>query len=206
MQVFRDRASASAVAAKLITERLASRLDRQERASLMVSGGSTPATCLQILSKVNLPWSRVDITLTDEREVPSNHPDSNEKMVREKLLIANAGAGNFVRLEGENTRRLHPFACTLVGMGDDGHFASLFPDAPQLTKGLHSQAETIRVTTPSSPYERVSATLATIRESDLIILLIFGDTKRQIAEAPTGYPIDHLLSGEVSKVTTIWAP
>ena len=140
MHIFKDRASASAEAAKLIAERLSSQLDRQERASLMVSGGNTPATCLQMLSEANLPWSRVDITLTDEREVPSNHPDSNEKMVREKLLIANAGAGNFVRLQGDNTRRLHPFACTLIGMGNDGHFASLFPDAPQLTKGLQSQA------------------------------------------------------------------
>jgi 6-phosphogluconolactonase len=206
VQIFTDRKSASQAAADLITKSLTERLQHQKRASLMVSGGSTPAACFQTLSETDLPWSLIDITMTDERDVPSTHPDSNEKMVREKLMVANAASANFVKLEEDLSRSLTPFACTLVGMGEDGHFASLFPDSAQLEIGLHSTATVIKVTTPSSPHERSSATLNTLCASDLIIVLAFGAKKRVLLDAPEGYPIAHLLSQKGAPLTVLWAP
>ena len=127
-------------------------------------------------------------------------------MVGEKLMISKAASAKFVRLEGDKIRDLHPFACTLVGMGEDGHFASLFPDSPQLEDGLHSTAEVIKVSTPSSPYGRFSATLNTLCASKLIIVLAFGDKKRKLLDTPEGYPIAHLLAQRKTPVRTIWAP
>ncbi|MFT5101793.1 MAG: 6-phosphogluconolactonase [Candidatus Azotimanducaceae bacterium] len=206
MDVFTNRLLASNSAAHLIFESISAQLQKQERASVMVSGGSTPAVCFEALSKTDLPWSQIDITTTDEREVPPTHPDSNEKMVREKLMISMAASANFIRLEGDMIRALHPFSCTLVGMGEDGHFASLFPDSPQLEEGLHSTAEVIKVSTPSSPYERFSATLNTLCASELIIVLAFGDKKRKLLETPEGYPIAHLLKQQNVPVRIFWAP
>jgi 6-phosphogluconolactonase len=206
MDIFKDIQSASLATARMISDALGIKLSTHERASLMVSGGSTPLMCFKALSKSEVIWSRVDITLTDERDVPRDHPASNEKMIREHLLVANASRANFVALNTGNIQTLHPFACTLVGMGEDGHFASLFPDSPELEEGLNSESETVKVTTPSSDYNRTSATLNTISDSDLIILLIFGNVKKNIVEAPAGYPINHVLSQEQTPVRIIWAP
>jgi 6-phosphogluconolactonase len=206
MKVFTSRQCASSATTDLIIEQLSAQLQQQARASLMVSGGSTPAACFELLSESDLPWSRIDVTVTDERNVSPVHADSNENMVREKLMSANAGCANFVKLESSTVLSLFPFACTLVGMGEDGHFASLFPDSPQLEAGLCSAAPVVKVTTPSSPYDRTSASLGTLCASNLIILLAFGDAKRKLLDAPEGFPISHLLSQDKATVRTIWAP
>jgi 6-phosphogluconolactonase len=204
MHTFSDRASASAQAARLLATQLTHKLESQPRASLAVSGGSTPAVCLETLARLDLPWNRVDITLTDERHVPNTHPASNEKMVKEKLLRFNAAAARFFELSNDTTLQLQPFAGTLVGMGEDGHFASLFPDSAQLDAGLASPCGTIDISTPSSPHSRTSMTLSQLAKSDLIILLVFGNSKRRIVEAPAGFPVDHLLKR--APVNIIWAP
>ena len=204
MQIFKDRNSASLRAALLIEESLRNQLAQRERAALVVSGGSTPLSCLQMLSLTDLPWTRIDVTLTDERDVPPDHVDSNEKMIRENLLLANTTPARYIGLNADATRSLQPFACTLVGMGEDGHFASLFPDSPQLVEGLTSEKEIVSVTTPSSPYSRVSMTLNTIANSDAIILLIFGDIKRRIVEDPQGFPVYDLL--QKNSINVFWAP
>jgi 6-phosphogluconolactonase len=206
MEIFNDRDSASASAAQLIVACLNAQLQQQDRASLMVSGGSTPSACFKALSETDIPWSRIDITTTDERDVPTAHPDSNEKMVHEKLMVSNAACANFVKLGTDRTRGLRPFACTLVGIGEDGHIASLFPDSPQLEDGLHSTAAVIKITTPSSPYDRTSATLNTLCASNLIIMLAFGDTKRKLLDAPEDHPVAHLYSQQITPVRTLWAP
>lgn len=204
MEIFDNREAASEHAAKLMSECLIAQLENHERAGLVVSGGNTPLSCLQILSESDLPWHRVDVTLTDEREVPPDHCDSNEKMVRENLLVGRAKSARFLRLEMQTVVALQPFTCTLVGMGEDGHFASLFPDSPQLAEGLQSKSEILRVSTPSSPYARISMTLSSIINSRVIILLVFGDAKRRILERTEDYPVHHLLGN--ASVATIWSP
>ena len=206
MKIFQDRASASIEAAALIVEQLTNKLSLQERTSLMVSGGNTPRQCFEALSNAQIPWARVDISLSDERDVPSDHPASNERLLRETLLVNFAQESIFTPLLPQTDKPLQPFACVLIGMGEDGHFASLFPDSPELDEGLTSSAGAISVSTPSSDYSRISATLNTITESDLIVLLIFGEAKRKIAESPDGYPIQKLLAQTRTPVQIFWAP
>ena len=118
----------------------------------MVSGGNTPRQCFEALSNAQIPWARVDISLSDERDVPSDHPASNERMLRETLLVNFAQESIFTPLLPQTDKPLQPFACVLIGMGEDGHFASLFPDSPELDEGLTSSAGAISVSTPSSDF------------------------------------------------------
>ena len=203
MKTYEDRQQASEAAAIIIAHSLAEALRKKSNAWLTVSGGSTPAITFDSLSTFKLNWNEVDVTLTDERAVPNDHQESNERMVREHLLINSANAAHFHPLE-KSDLPITPFTTTLIGMGEDGHFASLFPDSPQLAEGLTSKENLIQVETPSSPFARTSMTLTRIIKSDLIVLLIFGDKKRQVIEAPDDFVINHLLKQTDPQI--IWAP
>ena len=158
--------------------------------------------------------------------MPSDHPDSNEKLVRETLLTGEALSANLLTvyepgvtieercsaLNDEIRQAPFPFACALLGMGEDGHFASLFPDAGNLDEGLDvdSKELCIPVHTAASPHPRVSLTLSALSRSDEILLLMFGDSKREVYEATkqaaNGYPVSHLLRQKRAPVHVYWAP
>lgn len=223
-KVFDTRQAASAAAAERIADLLRARLAREEQASFVVSGGTTPALCFECLSQATLEWDRVQVALSDERWVANSHKDSNERLVRETLLRnAAASAGLLGIYQDDLTvdercdsiqdeRPESGFACSLVGMGADGHFASLFPDADSLQAGLKIDSERfyIPVRTVASPHPRVSMTLAALLGSDAILLLFFGDEKRAVYEkAKAGdpsYPITALLQQTEVPVTLYWAP
>lgn len=223
---FKDREAASAAAAKVLASALARRLDAQKAASLVVSGGTTPGRTFQLLAQQELDWSRVRVLASDDRWVPADHEDSNEKLIRETLLTGNAGAAEFVSyfaagispaercdsLNDEIRLLPFPFACSLLGMGSDGHFASLFPDADNLADGLDydSQQMCLAVETEASPYSRISLTLSALSRSDQIALLFFGDDKWAVYKAARDgnkqFPVAHLLRQRRSPVNIYWAP
>jgi 6-phosphogluconolactonase len=105
-----------------------------------------------------------------------------------------------------------PFTVSLLGMGEDGHFASLFPDFPGLSEALDpgNEARCITVQTAGSPHLRISLTLAALVNSVRVVLLIFGAEKRKVfdlaADGATDYPIESLLKHIRSQLTVIWAP
>lgn len=204
IEMFDSRHAASRHVADILAAGLGKKLETGKSASFVASGGKTPVDCLKILSDVPLDWSRVSVTLTDEREVPADHRESNERLIRENLLIGNASTAHFVSLVEGKVNQLIPFTCTLLGMGEDGHFASIFPDSEQLQQALSSTSEIIRVETPSSPFARVSMTLNTINQSEALVLLIFGESKYRILNNPEGLPVERLLQNKALKV--IWAP
>lgn len=226
IDIFNDRKSASAAAAEKIAAAVKRRLDAQKAASLVVSGGTSPVDCLAELSQKDLDWERVEVLASDDRWVPPDHDDSNEKLVREHLLTGKAAAATFIPYysagtsPAERCRELDedirfipfPFACALLGMGADGHFASLFPDADNLATGLDPESTTlcIPVTTAASPHARISLTLSALARSDEIVLLIFGDEKRRVFEDAIGgnetYPVRRLLMQKHAPVNTYWAP
>lgn len=221
---FDTRLEASTAAAERMAELLANRLDNQSQASIIVSGGTSPRDCMAALAKAPLDWQRVQIALSDERWVPPDHEDSNEKLVRESLLVDEAASATLLSIYADgvspeerceilqNPLPVLPFACSLIGIGTDGHFASLFPDAEQLALGLDVECGRlyIPVTTAASPHVRISMTLAGISRSDEIVLLFFGDEKldvyKQAVASSNGDPLSRLLRQKRAPVRLFWAP
>ncbi|MEM7218716.1 MAG: 6-phosphogluconolactonase [Pseudomonadota bacterium] len=204
LREFVDRAAASRAAAELLADALRARLAVDARATLIVSGGSTPVACLNHLADQALPWSRVDVSLTDERCVAEDHEASNSGMVRRELLRGAAAAATVVAPDAAALATPR-FAAVLVGMGADGHFASLFPDAADLATGLDlsNAAGTLRIETSASPHTRISMTLARLVAADTLLLLSFGAAKRAVLRAPAGMPIEALLR---QSPLVFWAP
>jgi len=225
---FGSRAAASAAAADLLAGLVRQALDLAPRAgaTLVVSGGSTPGPCFDHLSKEALDWPRVTVIPSDERWVESTDPASNEGLIRARLLKDRAAAGrvlSFFRpgidarhapaLIAGDLAHLDPvFSAVLLGMGEDGHFASLFPDFDGLRQALDPRSETVctLVKTSGSPYLRISLTLAALLESVHIVLLIFGAAKRRVFEAAmrggSAFPVEALLRETGVPLTVIWAP
>lgn len=225
-EFFSSRALASRAAARHIIEALGRRLANSPRASLIVSGGSTPEDCFKILADTELDWHRVDILPSDERCVYAKHDASNEGMIR-RLLITNCAAdANLMPMFDEelmaedqcfaNEKNLEsvprPFAISLLGMGADGHFASLFPDTEGLAEGLNpnSSRYCMLVNTAASQHPRISLTMPALLDSTEILLLFFGDTKREVYEQAkqpgSVYPLSKLLQQQQTPVRAIWAP
>ncbi len=204
MQVFSDRTEVSEALADHIQSRLKEELAVKERVLFVASGGTSPVQCFDLLSGRDLAWERVTVSLSDERCVPADHPESNEKLVRDHMLRDKASETGFLSPEDDALAALMPAACTLLGMGEDGHFASLFPDSDQLEQGLTSNSQAVRVVTPSSEFERISMTLPTLLNSKDIVLLVFGEKKKQVLQNSQGLPIEHLLKAADIKI--FWAP
>lgn len=223
---FETRTEASRAAAENIADRLARRLVAQGKASLVVSGGTTPVECFATLAGMPLNWANVHVVPSDERWVPPDHAESNERLIRDTLMSGEASAASLLplysastdinercaRLNEELLRIPFPFAVSLLGMGEDGHFASLFPDAGNLEDGLEVDSRTLclPVKTAASEHERVSLTLAALSRSDAIILLIFGDAKLAVLEEArrkeNGLPVSRLLRQKRAPVKVFWAP
>ena len=227
-EAFESRFEASIAAAEILSSDLRDALakDSATRASLVVSGGSTPGPCFDRLCTQQLDWSRVTVLPSDERWVPGDHPDSNERLIRSRLLQGQAGGATFLPfyregIEAKTAPRMierdlqslaKPFTVSLLGMGEDGHFASLFPDFPGLSEALDpgNEARCITVQTAGSPHLRISLTLSALVNSGRVVLLIFGGEKRKVfdlaADGATDYPIESLLKHIRSQLTVIWAP
>ncbi|GHC29388.1 6-phosphogluconolactonase [Kushneria pakistanensis] len=198
-------------------------LEQQERVILVLSGGSTPKPFMQALSVLELDWSRVDITLADERWVPTDHDDSNDRFVRTNMMINAAANARFHPLvndeqtpeagAGEVGERLAglawPASVVVLGMGGDGHTASLFPDSEQLNDGLESEAVVIAARAPSVGQPRISLTRDRLMQSRRRYLHLNGaDKKSVLAQAMAGsdrqeLPIRAFLDAPLA---LYWAP
>lgn len=225
---FKDSATLVAVLAAQVAELLRAGIKARGRASLVVSGGSTPVPFFAALSELALDWKQVTITLADERWVDPAEADSNERLVRLHLLQNRAAAARFVGLktvaptavqgEKECADRLallpRPFDVLILGMGNDGHTASLFPQAARLGEALalDSGQLCMAITPPAAPHERMTLTLPALLHSRQIILHLVGAGKRAVyekalANGPVAeMPIRAVLSQTTTPVTVFWAP
>ncbi len=203
-------------------------VEKQGRASLAVSGGSTPVPLFAELSGRELPWEKVVVTLVDERWVEPADPDSNEHLVRTHLLRNRAAAARLVGMKteaedafaGETAceERLRqvprPFDVLVLGMGTDGHTASLFPGAGRLeaATAMDSGRLCMAIVPPRAPHVRMTLTLPAILDSRQIFLHITGEEKRRVyararAGGPAGeMPIRYVLRQEQTPVEVYWAP
>jgi len=166
------------------------RLEAHDRASLVVSGGRTPAAFLRELGRSPLDWSRIHVTLADERCVAAADAASNLRLVREAFAGTAAAAAPLLEIDATREDAAAtwsaalqslplPFAAVVLGMGDDGHFASLFPGMPGLAAALASSGpvSVVRALAPVEPKARLSMTLAALLTTDLLVLHVTGASK-----------------------------
>ena len=179
-------------------------------ASFVVCGGSSPLPLYDNLSNKDLDWSKVSIFLGDDRVVPSDHQDSNNYLIQLHLLKNNASSASFYPLNDskitiKDIRR--PFDVVLLGLGNDGHFASLFP--AQLNNALAFDAYASPSTIVSdqdlgSPsHKRISMNLSMLIDAKRCILLVPNSDKRKIVERAYKdnlLPLHFLLTQERTKI------
>lgn len=211
-----------------IAAQLESAIEARGLASLVVSGGRSPVTLFERLRALTIDWSRVYVALADERWVDASDPASNERLVRDYLLKDAAAAARFSGLKnGCATPDLgagmawstfngvpRPFDVVVLGMGDDGHTASLFPNSPNLAMALDAAAPPgcIGMISPTPPEARLSLNLAALLDSRRIVILITGESKWRtyIAAVQPGaverMPVRAVLGRQQAPVEVVWAP
>lgn len=222
------RAAMPALAAALadaVAAVLRNALASRGRATLALSGGTTPGPFLDALATRTLDWARVIVTLADERWVPAGHPRANATLVRDTLLQGAAAVARFVPLyteaptpeAGLATVRAGidalplPLDAVVLGMGDDGHFASLFPAGDHLAAALdpHTPARVLPMRAPDAAEPRITLTLPVLAGARSVFLLIAGRHKRGVLEravADAGLPMHALLMQAHAPIAVYWAP
>lgn len=179
-------AAALAVAGRLATA-LALRLGRAPTATLALPGGTSPAPVMEALSALDLDWARVTVLPGDERQVALDHPRSNYGLIRRHLLQGPAAAARLLPLTaGDELAPLLPLAANLMGMGEDGHVASLFPAAPGLAEALAPQAPPVVAMRAPDGEARLSLSASVLHGADLVAIFILGAQKRAVIEAAAG--------------------
>ncbi len=182
-------------------------LTKKSAVTLVVPGGNTPHYYLPALAARDLPWDKIAITLSDERWVDVNDEASNERLVRKNLLEHLPKNTNFIGLKtqhqtpAEAIKTIHqrldylpqPFSLTVLGLGEDGHIASLFPGMnPTLAEPHHC----IAIDQPIASSPRISLSLNMLVGSQHIALVVVGKTKRQL--------LDHLGEHPDPQIPLVW--
>ena len=222
---FADRESLAAALAETVAGKLSAEIRTSQAASLAVSGGSTPARFFDVLSNTDIAWDSVNLTLIDERYVPDTSPRSNAALVKAKLKQNKAGSANFMPLYGSGdldadmksaehflSTFFNPPDVAILGMGNDGHTASFFPDAKELERLLDpaSDDDIAAVHADSAGELRLTLTLSLIRRARFIALHIEGAEKQATLEkalAPgSKLPIRRVIDAATSPVEIFWAP
>lgn len=220
-----DMATLSAALARTISKELAAALSERHRATLVAPGGTTPGPLFDALSREAIDWSRVTVTLSDERWVPVDHAASNEHLVRGRLLQNNAARAGFQSWRSAGETRadavaalepkiaaLWPFDVCVLGLGADGHIASLVPGAEGFNSAMHGEGlvAPITATGAAGAAERLTLTWRAIARSRRIVLVMTGAAKRAVFESALkgdgAQPIVALLTQSESPVLACWCP
>lgn len=183
--------------ARQAAETIASCLDlalaQRNRAQIALAGGTTPRACYEKLGAEHLPWDRIDVLLGDERWVPADHPDSNARMIDESLRAQGPGSkasfhpvptaapspAEGCRLYGELLRQLCPgdpptLDLVLLGLGDDGHTASLFPGT-----AAAANAHDLVTVGEGKGLARITLTAPVLSAARQVLFLVSGAGKQQ---------------------------
>jgi len=190
------------------------------RATLAVSGGTSPRPFLQTLSTRPFDWAHIDVTLVDDRWVPESDTASNSRLAHETLLQHAAQAAAFwplvdtaqsldahvAALNADPQRRIPDVA--VLGMGEDGHTASIFADAPEWDHAITTAEHFVAVHPGSAPHARVSWSLAALKQVGHLYLLIAGprklDVLQQAAAAPQKNAISKLANDKGVRLDVYW--
>ncbi len=195
-----DDGACDAALAAALADALQKSLAEKPRVTLALSGGRSPARVLPLLAAQPLDWQRVDVTLVDERRVPIDDADSNAGLVRQHFIEAGANAATLhplwtgtlsvaAALDDTNHRlkAVQPADIAYLGMGPDGHIASLFPAAdPAAFESAISSV--IATQAPAAPHARISMTLRCILEIPRLFLHAGSADKRHVLEQAAAHP------------------
>lgn len=175
-----------------ISADLAKAVEKRGKASLAVSGGRTPEHIFPLLSQATLPWGKLTITLADERWVASGHADSNEGLARRLLMQGSASQARFIGLKSDPAEPMTgretvekslggldwPLDAIYLGMGEDGHIASLFPGGDW----GNGEGRCVGVAATKTRQARMSLSPSALLEARKIFLVITGPEKRAVLE------------------------
>ncbi|MBV1867211.1 MAG: 6-phosphogluconolactonase [Marinosulfonomonas sp.] len=207
--------------ANILAAELTSTLMHEDQALLVVPGGTTPGPIFDVLCAVDLDWAQISVMLSDERWVPEVSPRSNTRLLRERLLIERAGAARYLPLYSEAEKPEEklselaaglapklPISVLLLGMGDDMHTASIFPQADKLAQALAPDAPPLlAMRAPGAPEPRVTLSARVLDNALAKHVVITGPQKRAALERaveindPLAAPICAVLGG----ATVHWA-
>lgn len=211
-------------AAQATSQALSAGLAARDAASLVATGGRSPAPVYDLLARTPLDWARVVVTLSDERFVAPVEEPSNERLVRQRLLVGEAASARFLplyrpdapdetaaaELAEAEVRALAPFDIQMLGLGEDGHVASLIPGSPVLDQGMDPTGDRYLIGVPagvgSPPLARVSLTLPALLQARLTLVLISGETKRCVVQDRNALPVHALLEQAKAPVRVLWTP
>ncbi|WP_262492531.1 6-phosphogluconolactonase [Marinobacter sp. AL4B] len=214
------------ILAERVAEYLRLRLAEAPEATLVVSGGSTPLPFFRALRDKPLEWARIKIALADERWVLESDPASNAALVKRELLKDAAAEARFVlfnvsdkdaadavsELEADATGLTFPVDVLVLGMGTDGHTASLFPDAPELACAMEPSGEqrVMVMTPPSQAHQRVTLTLPVLAQARFKVLHLKGHDKiatlARAAEAPDDWSAMPIRAFLQAGLNIYWSP
>ena len=184
-RIFASGAALAESLAQDVAGWLGAAIVKQGHATIAVSGGITPKPFLIALSMLKLDWSKVTVTLVDERQVPEDNLRSNARLVKDTLLQGEAALAQFVPLYLNPTIAQVPvFDVVILGMGSDGHTASLFPGGDHLASAIDSENQdaVIAMKAPGAGEPRLTFTLSRLLAASHIYLHIQGEDKMQVLE------------------------
>lgn len=214
--------------AKRVADVLAEGIAKSGKASLVVSGGSTPKAFFKVLSQADIDWSKVTITLVDERFVAADNPRSNHLLASNLLLQNKAAAAKFIPLYHEASEAgaaallatqatadiCSPFDVAILGMGSDGHTASFFPGGSNLNEALDASRKRgiLTMEAEGAGEPRLTFSFSSLQDARLLALHIEGPEKAAVLnEALNGQdesemPVRAVLNRASSPVEIYWAP
>ncbi|RQR80308.1 MULTISPECIES: 6-phosphogluconolactonase [unclassified Burkholderia] len=195
IHAFDTQEAQSEALARAVGDALRAALAGPARPTLAVSGGTSPRPFLHTLSHAALDWAGVDVTLVDDRWVPENDAASNAQLVRDTLLQHAAAPARFLPLvDTRASLDAHVAALNanadyrvpnvaVLGMGEDGHTASIFADAPEWDHAITTPERFVAVHPGAAPHARVSFSLDALKRVERLFLLIAGPAKRDVLDA-----------------------
>ncbi|AJY13594.1 6-phosphogluconolactonase [Burkholderia dolosa] len=220
IHAFDTQEAQSEALARAVGDALRAALAGPERPTLAVSGGTSPRPFLQTLSHAALDWAGVDVTLVDDRWVPDHNTASNAQLVRDTLLQHAAAAARFLPLVDTRVALdAHVAALNanpdyrvpnvaVLGMGEDGHTASIFADAPEWDHAITTPERFVAVHPGAAPHARVSYSLDALKRVDRLFLLIAGAAKRNVLDAAAASlqknAISQLANDKGTKLDVYW--
>jgi 6-phosphogluconolactonase len=222
MTTYNDLTSLEEGITQSISGLIRSAIETHGSAHILLSGGTTPLVVYARLAKEDIDWSKVWIGLVDERYVPLNHPKNNERALREALGEVVCGETHFIGMVHDDQDAEHNLSVVsveyqlfmdrtdfiLLGMGKDGHFASLFPNDAASEIDLRAESVKILCTrAPDFPTERITCSKGMLKQAKEVVLMITGTEKETIfnENKETGLPVGYL-QREFGQLNVFYAP